>query len=335
MFDPLGIISPVIACIKMLFQELCRDNVGCDDKLEKKSEKKWRDWITDLSKVRGISVGRCIYDSPKQEVLECYLHRFGDRSNRAYCAVVYFVCRTRAGIYTRLLTLRSRVAPLKALTIPRLELMSARILAQLMNTVKKALEAQVSLTGTRYWLDSKTVICWIQNRGEWKQFVRHRVNEILRLSNKEQWRHCPGEENAAGIGSRGAFSSKLKDDELWWKGPPWPCKEESSWPTSQVINCTPESQEEVKKTATVMIVDTQGPPTVAKAVDVDRQGRLKKLLRVTAWVLCFIRNLKPRNTRTKGELSKEELIGAENKWMEAVQLDLKRKKDFASLKKKS
>ena len=183
----------------MLFQELCRDNVGWDDKLEKKSEKKWRDWITDLSKVRGISVGRCIYDSRKQEVFECYLHGFGDASNRAYCAVVYFVCRTRAGVYARLLTSRSRVAPLKALTIPRLELMSARILAQLVNTVKKALEAQVSLTGTRYWLDSKTAICWIQNRGEWKQFVRHRVNEILRLSNKEEWRHCPGEENPADI----------------------------------------------------------------------------------------------------------------------------------------
>lgn len=140
MFDPLGIISPVIVCIKMLFQELCRDNVGWDDKLEKKSEKKWRDWITDLSKVRGISVGTCIYDSPKQEVHECYLHGFGDASNRAYCAVVYFVCRTRAGVYARLLTSRSRVAPFKALTVPRLELMSARILAQLMNTVKKALE---------------------------------------------------------------------------------------------------------------------------------------------------------------------------------------------------
>ena len=176
MFDPLGIISPVIVCIKMLFQELCRDNVGWDDKLEKKSEKKWWDWITDLCKVRGISVGRCIYDSPKQEMLECYLHGFGDASNRAYCTVVYFVCRTGAGVYARLLTSRSRVAPFKALTVPRLELMSARILAQLMNTVKKALETQVSLTGTRYWLDSKTAICWIQNRGEWKQFVRHRVN---------------------------------------------------------------------------------------------------------------------------------------------------------------
>lgn len=87
-----------------------------------------------------------------------------------------------------------------------------------------------------------------------------------------------------------------------------------------------------------MIVDTQGPPTVAKAVDVDWQVRLRKdflsnLLRVTAWVLRFIRNLKPGNTKTKGELSKEELIGAETKWIEAVQLDLKRQKEFVSLKK--
>ena len=115
-----------------------------------------------MSKVREISVGRCIYDRPKQEVLECYLNGFGDASNRAYCAVVYFVYSTRAGVYATLLTSRSRVAPFKAMT------MSARILAQLMNTVKRALETQVSVTGTRYWLDSKTATCWIQNRGEWK-----------------------------------------------------------------------------------------------------------------------------------------------------------------------
>lgn len=148
-------------------------------------------------------------------MLECCLHGFGDASNNAYCTAVYFVCHTRDGTHTRLLASRSRVAPLKALTIPRLELMSARILAPMMNTVKKALEAQVTLNGTRYWLDSKMAICWIQNRGEWKQFVRHRVNKILKLTFKEEWRHCLGEENSADIGSRGAMRSKLKDSKLW------------------------------------------------------------------------------------------------------------------------
>ena len=119
-------------------------------------------------------ISRCIYDSLQQEVLECNLHGFGDASNKAYCTVVYFVYQTWDGVHVRLLTSRSRVAPLKELTIPRLELMSARILAQLMSTVKNALEEQVTLNGTRYWLDSKTAICWVQNRGEWKQFVRQK-----------------------------------------------------------------------------------------------------------------------------------------------------------------
>ena len=331
MFDPLGIISPVIVCMKMLFQELCRDSVGWDDELSGEAKKKWNDWVVDLSRIKGIAISRCVYDSLEQEVLECYLHGFGDASNKAYCAVVYFVYRTWDGIHVRLLTSRSRVAPLKELTIPRLELMSARILAQLMNTVKNALEEQVTLNGTRYWLDSKTAICWIQNRGEWKQFVRHRVNEILKLSAKDEWRHCRGEDNPADIGSRGALGSKLKDEELWWKGPSWLTQEESRWPTSQVITSTPESQEEMKKTSTVMIVDVQDSASVAKVVDNERHGSLRKLRRVTAWVLRFVQNSKPRCAKRKGRLTREELINAENEWVKAAQQDLKRQKNFPNL----
>ena len=212
-------------------------------------------------------------------MLECYLHGFGDASNKAYCAVVYFVCRTWDGVHIRLLTSRSRVAPLKELTIHRLELMSPRILAQLMSKVKNALEEQVTLNGTRYWLDSKTAICWIQNRGEWKQFVRHRVNGILKLSAKDEWRHRLGKDNPADIGSRGALGSKLK-----WKGPPSLTREESS---------TPGSQEQMKKTSTVMIVDVQDSASFAKVIDIERHGTLRKLLRVTVWVLRFVQNSKP------------------------------------------
>lgn len=332
MFDPVGLISPVIVCMKMLFQELCRENLGWDDKLGGKAEKKWSEWVLDLFKIKRISVSRCIYDSPKQEVLECCLHGFGDASNRAYCAVVYFVYRTRDGMHARLLASRSRVAPLKALTIPRLELMSARILAQLMSTVKKALEAQVTLGSTRYWLDSKTAIWWIQNRGEWKQFVRHRVNEILKLTSKEEWRHCPGEDNPADIGSRGVMGSKLKDSELWWKGPSWLCEEENKWPANQIITCTQESQEEAKKEANVMIVGAEDLPTIAKVVNIDRQGRLRKLLRVTAWVLRFVKNSKLGGTKRKGELSRDELIAAEKEWIKAAQSDLKSQKSYANLR---
>ena len=190
---------------------------------------------------------------------------------------------------------------------------------------------QVTLNGTRYWLDSKTEICWIQNRGEWKQFVRHRVNEIHKLSAKDEWRHCPGEDNLADTGSRGVLASKLKDEELWWKGPPWLTQEESSWPTSQVVTSTPESQEEMKKTSTVMIVDVQDSASVAKVVDSARHGTLTKLLRVTALMLLFVQNSKPRCAKRKGRLTREELINAENEWLKAAQPDLKRQKNVPNL----
>lgn len=72
----------------------------------------------------------------------------------------------------RLVASKTRVAPLKELSIPRLELMSARILAQLMDTIRVALQSQLEIDGVKFWLDSKTALSWIQNKGEWKQFSR-------------------------------------------------------------------------------------------------------------------------------------------------------------------
>jgi hypothetical protein len=99
--------------------------------------------------------------------------------------------------------------------------MSGLILARLMDTVRSPLSVDVEMSNTYYWLDSKTALCWINNQGEWKQFGRHRVNEILRLSKKEEWGHCPGLENPADLGSRGVSPFILKESALWWKGPNW------------------------------------------------------------------------------------------------------------------
>ena len=101
---------------------------------------------------------------------------FADASLKAYCAVIYFVTELNGSYHVELLTPKTRIAPMKAQTIPRLELMSARILAKLMSTVDEGLEHSVQFSSVYYWLDSKTALCWINNRGEWKQFVRSRVN---------------------------------------------------------------------------------------------------------------------------------------------------------------
>lgn len=81
LFDPLGVISPMIVPMKMLFQTLCCEKRHWDDELEGKSKGKIEDWVGDLSKTTGISIGRCVYENPKQRVLECQLHGFGDASS--------------------------------------------------------------------------------------------------------------------------------------------------------------------------------------------------------------------------------------------------------------
>ena len=161
LFDPLGIVSPITVAIKALFQELCIQKVGWDDELNESQRERWDSWIKDLVKTKVISFNRCLYYNIEENVLASYLQGFGDASNLAYCAVVYFVyeSETETGTYVKMLTSKTRVAPLKPLTIPRLELMSARVLATLVDKVKKSLEVQVQIAETRYWSDSKTALC--------------------------------------------------------------------------------------------------------------------------------------------------------------------------------
>jgi hypothetical protein len=99
-----------------------------------------------------------------------------------------------------------------------------------MKSVKASLENQVRIDSTKFWLDSMTALYWIMNKGEWKQFVHHRVNEILKLTNKGDLVHYPGVENPADIGSRGVIASQLKYNKLWWVGPDWLTKSKEEWP---------------------------------------------------------------------------------------------------------
>ena len=289
LFNPLGMVRPVTVGMKVLFQEICKSKFHWDAVLTGEIKRKWDKWVQDLAETKEICINRCLYETEGGDVTDCYLHGFGDASKKAYCAMVYFVYRTKDGkAHVRLVAGKTRVASLKKLSIPRLELMSVRILAQLMHTVKNALQSQVKLDVVRFWLDSKTALSWIQNKGEWKQFVRHRVNEILKLTDKEDWAYCSTEENPADLGSRGVLASQLKENQLWWCGPSWLTERPEDWPVLTESLRTPESLIEEKKSAAVIMTKAEIVSGISGVIDVNDYSTLQRLVRVTAWIKRFM-----------------------------------------------
>ncbi len=233
-FDPLGLLSPFIVRLKCLFQVVCVEKMGWDDPLEGNVLDEWNRAIGELECLNAVRIPRCYFDSQSPPT-ETQMHAFSDASNTAYAAVVYTRSSYENGnVQVRLVASKSRVAPIKKQSIPRLELLGAVILARLVNTLKRSIPGHCRIF---YWVDSTTVLCWIKNDKGWKQYVSHRVEEIRRLTNRDDWRHCPGTTNPADLPSRGMSGPDLSTAQTWWNGPQFLLLPESEWPNlSHYIN---------------------------------------------------------------------------------------------------
>ena len=173
------------------------------------------------------------------------------------------------------------------------------------------------------------------NYGEWKQFVSHRVNEVVKLSEKETWGHCPSEQNSADIGSRGSLAVELKGREMWWRRPSWLIQPEDLWPRQKSLVPTTETCEEERK-VTVMTIAIKEPCGIEKVVGISKFNALRKLYRVTAWVTRFCHNISRRNKsdRREGPLTLEEMIESEELWRRAAQRKLRKGGNYQQLASK-
>ncbi|GFX06023.1 integrase catalytic domain-containing protein [Trichonephila clavipes] len=215
-FDPLGLLGPIITWAKIFMQRLWLLELGWSDELPFKEQKEWRRFIDSLKAVNNISIDRCIVIH-RAESIE--LHAFSDASEKAYGSSIYLKSISALGeVKVCLVTSKSRVSPLKQISIPRLELCGAVLAAKLMEKVKEALNLQI--TAVHFWSDSTIVISWIHRESrELKTFVANRVSKIHQLSSRDQWHHIASEQNPADVLSRGLLPEELRDDSLWWHDP--------------------------------------------------------------------------------------------------------------------
>ena len=167
-FHPLGFLSPFTIRLKILFQILCINNINWDESLSGEALQVWNITSSQLHLLSKVAIPRC-YFYLDHNPTEVQIHGFCDASERAYAAVVYNRCTYQDHyLDTRLVTSKTRVAPIKKQTIPRLELLGALILARLMNTVVPLLDKSCEVY---YWTDSMTVLQWIKNKRVYKQYM--------------------------------------------------------------------------------------------------------------------------------------------------------------------
>ena len=182
-YDALGLIAPIIVVVKVMFQQLCKDKLQWDDDIGQPFQDKWRNLLTNLKQVREISVDRCYAkEFDYQTASSIQLHGFGDASNAAYGACIYIRYENGSEIHCQLVTSKSRVAPMKTQTIPRLELLACLITARLMAQVHEALKDVLRVDSRYCWSDSSIALAWIQSTSkEYKPFVQNRVKQSLNV----------------------------------------------------------------------------------------------------------------------------------------------------------
>ena len=219
-YDPLGLISPVVVVTKILFQHLCIDKLDWDEELPKEFQSRWLNYVKKLKKISQISVPRYCFLGASNVVTSINLHGFSDSSINAYSAVIYAQVETSHGFTSSLITSKTKVAPVKRLSIPRLELLGCLLLATLMQSVCEAFKDVIVVNKKYFWTDSEISLAWIKNSNkEWKLWVENRVNKIRDLSDKNDWFHVPGDINPADIPTREFDLLLFGENNLWWHGP--------------------------------------------------------------------------------------------------------------------
>ncbi len=276
-FDAHGWVSPSTIKAKIFMQRLWELKVDWDDNIPKDIHESWLHWRSELHLLSQVAIPRCYLDKESQ-VQSQELHGFSDASEVAYAAVVYIRTTFVSGdVHISLVMSKSKVAPIKRLTIPRLELCGAQLLARLLHHVRSVLS--ISLSHVFAWTDSTIVLNWLDGSPRrFKTYVGNRISTIIDLIPFERWRHVRSADNPADCSSRGLYPSELINHTLWWNGPAWLKEHSTQWP--QTLHLPQNESEFDEREIILLSVDQNRSPIV----DCDRFSSFTALKRITAWV---------------------------------------------------
>lgn len=309
LFDPLGLLAHYIIQGKILMQDIWRSGTDWDEPITENLRGQWYRWSQLLWKLNTVQVPRCFFSGVSKEALNrLQIHVFVDASDTAYSCVAYLRIVESGAPRCSLVAAKTKVAPLKPLSIPRLELQAAMIGSRLINSLCTSLNLQIK---QRFlWVDSSTVLAWLRSDSRrYHPFVAFRIGEILSLTTVNEWHKIRSKRNVADEATKWGSGPQFDPESRWYKGPSFLWESEEDWPAEEQHSVTT-----VDLRASFLHVHV----VKELIIDVDRFSTWERLVRTIAYVQRAAKNFR-RKTAT-GILTNNEWRAAENLLWKQVQM---------------
>ncbi|XP_045446747.1 uncharacterized protein LOC123654934 [Melitaea cinxia] len=287
LYDPLGWLAPCIVTAKIFIQKMWLTGFDWNDRLPIALVNEWELYRQELSKLVNFHLPRWVQTSDDDAIVE--LHGFSDASSVAYAAVVYIRCiKLDGSVESRLVTAKTKVAPIKQISIPRLELCGAVLVTKLLVEVAKALN--IHKARLHAWTDSTIVLAWLSDHpSRWKTFIANRTSEILMYLDSSQWSYLSTKDNPADYASRGIKPAALLDNQVWKCGP--------SWLLNNVIKYEKPASIYTKTELELRPTKVHAAATTDPGTDLStRFSSLTKYIRVIAFCRRFLQLKSPKTT---------------------------------------
>lgn len=301
-FDPLGFLVHRLVFAKILMQKIWKAHTSWDDLIPVSLHDDWLRWIASLREIEQIEIPRWFGISPGVQEIE--MHTFCDASEDAFGCVVYLRLTCLDGVVKcALVGGKSRVAPLKMLSIPRMELQAAVLGCRFANSISK--ELRLPMSRKFFWSDSQTVLNWLHSEHRrYKQFVACRIGELLESSALHEWRWVDSKNNIADLVTKMRLITTNQEEE-WINAPSFLHKDHDKWPATMFNT---DESEELRPQHYINIHQAE------VGVQFENFSCWRRLIRVQAYVMRYIENLKrkvQKQTLTLGPICTDEYVSSE------------------------
>ena len=321
-FDPLGLIALYLIRGKIVLQEIWREGTGWDEPIPENLLQRWQDFMQELPNIEMLKIPRQ-YGNVVPSESQVSLIIFVDASEQAFAATAYFRFQTSQQVEVAQVMAKAKVAPIKRLTIPQLELQAAVLGVRLAKTIKD-LHA-FTIQETRFMSDSKVVLAWIcSKKYNFKTFVAARIGEILDTTSRKEWFHVGTKDNVADDATKWSDPTIGDSSSRWFKGPDFLRQEISRWPVKPAVECD-EDDETVKHTQ--LMIHTYHKSTNKLYDHIENIGarfksRWTSLVRVIAYTARFIDRTLHKKVTTENCITPEEFLQAEMTLFRKIQQDV-------------